>query len=72
MRGGWSWPSQGLLFVRAGLDISSEPELVHWSEWNLGAGLSLPVGPSRLMIDYAFRPSKVFSNVNVFAASFTL
>ncbi len=70
--GGVELGFQGLLFVRAGLDISSEPELVHWSEWNLGAGLSLPVGPSRLMIDYAYRPSKVFNSVNVFSASFTL
>ena len=70
--GGLELNFQKLLFVRAGLDVSTEQESVHWSEWNVGGGLSLPVGPSRLMVDYAYRPSKVFSGVNVFAATFTL
>ncbi len=70
--GGLELNFQNLLFVRGGVDVATEQELVHWSEWNVGGGLSLPIGPSRLMVDYAYRPSKVFSSVNVFAATFTL
>ena len=69
--GGLEVNFQNVLFVRGGVDVPTE-QLVHWSEWNVGGGLSLPIGPSRLMVDYAYRPSKVFSSVNVFAATFTL
>ncbi len=69
--GGLELNFQNVLFVRGGMDVPTQP-LVHWAEWNIGGGLSLPVGPSRLMVDYAYRPSKVFNSVNVFAATFTL
>ncbi len=69
--GGLELNFMNTLFVRGGLDVPTE-QVTHWSEWNVGGGLSLPIGPSRLMVDYAYRPSKVFSSVNVFAATFTL
>ena len=63
---------QEMLFLRGGWDMASDPDLTHWEGWNVGGGLSLPLGSSRLTVDFAYRPSKVFDNVNIFAASFTL
>lgn len=63
---------QNLVFVRGGADIVSDNDLNHWSFWNIGAGLNVPLGTSRLMVDYAYRPSEVFSGVNMISASFTL
>jgi hypothetical protein len=63
---------QDIVFLRGGLDLASESDMVHWSEYNFGAGLALPIGSSRLTIDYAYRPSDVFDGVNIIAGSFTL
>ncbi len=63
---------QNLLYVRGGADLTSDPDLHHWGFWNVGAGLRLPLGSSQLMVDYAYRPSDVFSGVNVISAAFSL
>src|SRR5690606_13396242 len=44
---------QNLLYVRGGADLVSDADMNHWGFWNVGAGLNLPLGGSRLMVDYA-------------------
>lgn len=63
---------QNLLYVRGGADFAGEEDMRHWSTWNFGAGLNVPLGDSRVTIDYAYRPSDVFDGVNIISAAFTL
>lgn len=70
--GGVEFGFQELIFVRGGLNLTSDMDLHHWAPWNAGVGLNIPLGSSRLAIDYAYRPSDVFDGVNVLSASFQL
>lgn len=70
--GGLEIGYRNLLFVRGGVDLTSDIEVNAWSDWNIGAGLVLPVASTAVAIDYAYRPSSVFSNVNVFSISIDL
>lgn len=63
---------QDLLFVRGGADITTEEDMRHWSMWNFGAGLNIPLGGSSVTVDYAYRPSDVFDGVNIISGTFTL
>lgn len=63
---------QNLLYVRGGADFTTEDDMRHWSTWNFGAGINVPIGESGLTIDYAYRPSEIFDGVNIISASFTL
>ena len=63
---------QGIFFVRGGLDINGDPDVTAWEVWNIGAGLNLNMIGNGLAVDYSYRPSDVFSGVNMFAVSFTL
>lgn len=63
---------RNLLYVRGGIDLTSDIEMNAWSDWNIGAGLVLPVASTSISIDYAYRPSSVFSSVNVFSLSVDL
>lgn len=70
---GLEFAFQELLYVRGGLDFTAEEsDMRHWSMWNFGAGLNVPIGGSHVMIDYAYRPSDVFEGVNIISGSFTL
>ncbi len=61
-----------LLYARGGIDLSSEPDQDMWQGWSIGAGLNIDLQSTALRVDYAFRPSDVFSNVNVFSVSLGL
>ena len=70
--GGVELGYQNLFFVRGGVDFTSDSEIKAYEPWNIGAGLNLNMVGNGLAIDYAFRPSDVFSSVNMFSLSFTL
>ena len=61
-----------LFFVRGGVDITADSDRNAWDVWNVGAGLNVPVGGSSIAVDYAYRPSSVFSGVNMFTVGVTL
>jgi len=63
---------QNLFFVRGGIDINGDPDVTAWEVWNIGAGFNLDMVGNGLAVDYTYRPSDVFSGVNMFAVSFTL
>jgi len=63
---------QSIFFVRGGLDINGDPDVTAWEIWNVGAGVNLDMIGNGLAVDYTYRPSDVFSGVNMFAVSFTL
>ncbi|MFN3596823.1 MAG: PorV/PorQ family protein [Rubricoccaceae bacterium] len=61
-----------LLYVRGGLDLTTEPSMRAQEIYNLGAGLNLPLGTSRLNIDYAFQPASFLGSINMFTLGFNL
>jgi hypothetical protein len=64
---------QNLFYVRGGLSMTAEADLDAWEDWSLGAGINVPfASSSSIAVDYAFRPSTLFENVNMFSLSFTL
>lgn len=63
---------QDLFFVRGGYQFEEDMDLTFYSGANFGAGLNLNWGGSMLTIDYAFRSTDPFDNVQVFTASLTL
>lgn len=63
---------QNIFFVRGGLDVNGDPDVTAWEVWNIGAGVNLDMIGNGLAVDYTYRPSDVFSGVNMFAVSFTL
>ncbi len=63
---------QSLFFVRGGLNLTADMDVSAWEIWNVGAGLNLNMIGRGLAVDYSYRPSDVFSGVNMFSASFTL
>ena len=63
---------QNLFFVRGGLNLTADPDVTAWEVWNIGAGVNLNMVGNGLAVDYSYRPSDVFSGVNMFSVGFTL
>ncbi len=63
---------QNLFFVRGGLNLTADPDVSAWEVWNIGAGVNLNMVGNGLAVDYSYRPSDVFSGVNMFSVGFTL
>jgi len=62
-----------LIYARGGLNMAGgDTDNDFWQGWSVGAGLNLDVQSTSLRVDYAFRPSSVFSNVNVFSVTLGL
>ena len=61
-----------LIYARGGVDMTSDPVQDFWQGWNVGAGLDLNYLNTNLKVDYAFRPTNVFGNVNVFSVGIGL
>lgn len=61
-----------LVYARGGVRLTPEPDQDFWQGWNLGAGLNLDLSNTRLRVDYAFRPTNFFGNVNVFSVGLNL
>ena len=70
--GGLEFGYADLFFVRGGVDITAESDQNAWEVWNVGAGLNIPVGGTSIAVDYAYRPSSVFSGVNMFTVGIDL
>lgn len=63
---------QSLFFVRGGINLQADQDATAWEVWNVGAGLNLDMVGNGLAVDYSYRPSDVFSGVNMFSVGFTL
>lgn len=59
---------QNLAFLRGGVNLTDDAnDTSAWGIWNVGAGINLPLGSTMVKVDYAYRPSDVFSGVNMFS-----
>lgn len=70
--GGLELGYQNILYIRGGFDLSSDPGVNAWSDWNVGGGVVLPVSSVGLAIDYAYRPTEVFEGVHMYSVNVTL
>lgn len=61
-----------LFYVRGGVIMTAETDASFYEMWNVGAGLNLDVSGVGLSVDYAYRPTKFFSSVNLFTVGLTL
>ena len=59
---------QNLAFLRGGVNLTDDAnDTSAWEIWNVGAGVNLPLGSTMVKVDYAYRPSSVFTGVNMFS-----
>jgi hypothetical protein len=58
-----------LVYARGGFNVTQENDQDFWQGWNIGGGLNLDVQSTTLRVDYAYRPSDVFGNVNLFSVA---
>lgn len=70
--GGLELGVMDLVYLRGGLMIVEETDFTFYKSYNLGAGLNLDLGGSRLTVDYAFLPTDYFDDVNMFSVGFEL
>jgi hypothetical protein len=70
--GGLELGVMNLVYLRGGLMLVEESDFTFYKEYNLGAGLNLDLGGSRLTVDYAFLPTEFFDDVNMFSVGFEL
>ena len=70
--GGLELGVMNLIYLRGGLMIVEDSDFTFYKEYNLGAGLNLDMGGSRLTVDYAFLPTEFFDDVNMFSVGFEL
>ena len=59
----------GMVYARGGFNITADTDQDFWQGWNIGGGLNLNVQSTALKVDYAYRPSDVFGNVNMFSVA---
>ncbi len=70
--GGLQLGFRNMFFVRGGYLYEEALEDGFFEGWNVGAGLNLEFEGTRLMIDYAYRPTDPFDNVQLITASIVL
>lgn len=70
--GGLELGYANLIYARGGFALTSSPDQDMWQNWNIGAGLNLPLAGQGLRVDYAYRPTEVFGGVNVFSVGIGL
>lgn len=70
--GGLEFGVMNLVYLRGGLMLVEDSDFTFYKEYNLGAGLNLDMGGSRLTVDYAFLPTEFFDDVNMFSVGFEL
>ena len=70
--GGLELGYANLVYLRGGIDMTSEADQDLWQGWNVGAGLDLSLQNTSLKVDYAYRPTEVFGGVNVFSVGIGL
>ena len=70
--GGLELGVMNLIYLRGGFMLVEDSDFTFYKEYNLGAGLNLDMGGSRLTVDYAFLPTEFFDDVNMFSVGFEL
>ena len=70
--GGLEVGFQDIVFVRGGVQLTSDMDLTFFQEYTFGAGLNLNFAGANLKIDYAFVPTEFFDDVQMVTASVTL
>jgi len=71
--GGLEVGFRNVLFLRGGYSVQeSNQNLTFFSGENFGAGLNLDLGGTNLVVDYAYRATDFFDDVNMITASITL
>lgn len=61
-----------ILYVRGSYEWQPDMDLTMFDGWNMGAGLNLEVSGTRLMVDYAYRPTNFFGSIQMVTASVEL
>ena len=61
-----------LIYARGGVDLKSDTDQDFWQGWNVGAGLNFNLASTALKVDYAYRPTDNFGDVNVFSVGIGL
>lgn len=61
-----------LIYARGGVNLTEDNDQEFWQGWTVGAGLNIDVQSTSLRVDYAYRPSDVFSSVNLFSVAIGL
>lgn len=70
--GGLELGFRELLYVRGGYQYMPDADLSFYSGANFGAGLNFDLGGNRLAIDYAYRVTDFFDDVQMFTVNVTL
>ena len=61
-----------VLYLRGGFEVTPDQDLTFFSGGNFGAGLNLDLAGTQLSLDYAFRSTDFFDDVQMFTVSVTL
>lgn len=70
--GGLELGFRDLLYVRGGYEFQEDMDRSMFQGWNVGAGLNLDISGNRLSVDYAYRGTDFFDDVQMITASITL
>lgn len=61
-----------VLYLRGGFEVTPDQDLTFFSGGNFGAGLNLDLAGTQVALDYAFRSTDFFDDVQMFTVSVTL
>ncbi len=70
--GGLELSLRNMVYVRGGYQVQEDMDSNFFEGWNVGAGLNLELDGNVLSIDYAYRPTDPFDNVQLLTASISL
>ena len=70
--GGLELSLRNIVYVRGGYQVQEDMDTNFFEGWNVGAGLNLEIDGNVLSIDYAYRPTDPFDNVQLITASISL
>lgn len=70
--GGLEFSLREIVYVRGGYQVQEDLDDSFFEGWNVGGGLNLELEGNRLAIDYAYRPTDPFDNVQLITATLTL
>lgn len=71
--GGLEASYDNLLYVRGGVNATTDTDREMWDVWNVGAGLNLPIGTARsIRVDYGYRPANFFGGSHLFSVGLSL
>ncbi len=70
--GGIELGFQNILYVRGGYQFAEDMDQSFYQGPAFGGGINIPLGGTRIMVDYAYQPTDFFSDVQYITASFQL